>query len=271
MKKNEPAPTSQPLPVIANAAPIFCTDGSSWARPAPVTAANFLPGRRRDIVFHMSRSGSPGNLAWRGLRPESSIAIGYDHAFARNELFPATSIVLPAAKFNCVVKAMATPDCVATRDSVPSGWRDAELCAIAIESAECVQRNIFEPGSTSGITGRLGVTGQWTLSGDSGADWQPHVRQSLAGLGRQIGTVTHRRSDPGAVERTGDTARICRRREVHTRSVLELLKAVIKSRSRQPISGATAPRESQASTSPGEESRYDEFELPNSLSKNLQR
>jgi outer membrane autotransporter protein len=34
---------------------------------------------------------------------------------------------------------------------------------------------IVEPGSTSGATGRLGLLGQWTLSGDSGAVWQPYV------------------------------------------------------------------------------------------------
>jgi len=36
-----------------------------------------------------------------------------------------------------------------------------------------------EPGSTSGITGRLGLRGQWTLPGDTGALWQPYAVANL--------------------------------------------------------------------------------------------
>ena len=38
---------------------------------------------------------------------------------------------------------------------------------------------IVEPGSTSGATGRLGLTGQWTLPGDAGAVWQPYALANL--------------------------------------------------------------------------------------------
>ncbi|WP_321940131.1 autotransporter outer membrane beta-barrel domain-containing protein [Paraburkholderia sp. J8-2] len=36
-----------------------------------------------------------------------------------------------------------------------------------------------DPGSTSGVTGRLGVRGQWTIEGTNGQVWQPYVRANL--------------------------------------------------------------------------------------------
>ncbi|MFC0696888.1 autotransporter outer membrane beta-barrel domain-containing protein [Paraburkholderia humisilvae] len=36
-----------------------------------------------------------------------------------------------------------------------------------------------DPGSTSGVTGRLGVRGQWTIDGAHGQVWQPYVRANL--------------------------------------------------------------------------------------------
>ena len=38
---------------------------------------------------------------------------------------------------------------------------------------------IVEPGSTSGVTGRIGITGQWMFPGDSGAFWQPYALANL--------------------------------------------------------------------------------------------
>ncbi|EEA02436.1 outer membrane autotransporter barrel domain protein [Burkholderia sp. H160] len=36
-----------------------------------------------------------------------------------------------------------------------------------------------DPGSTSGVTGRLGVRGQWTITRANGQVWQPYVRTNL--------------------------------------------------------------------------------------------
>jgi outer membrane autotransporter protein len=36
-----------------------------------------------------------------------------------------------------------------------------------------------DPGSTSGVTGRLGVRGEWTIEGANGQVWQPYVRANL--------------------------------------------------------------------------------------------
>ncbi|WP_429322850.1 autotransporter outer membrane beta-barrel domain-containing protein [Paraburkholderia sp. GAS448] len=36
-----------------------------------------------------------------------------------------------------------------------------------------------DPGSTSGVSGRLGVRGQWTITGANGQVWQPYVRANL--------------------------------------------------------------------------------------------
>jgi outer membrane autotransporter protein len=36
-----------------------------------------------------------------------------------------------------------------------------------------------DPGSTSGVTGRLGVRAQWTIEGANGQVWQPYVRANL--------------------------------------------------------------------------------------------
>ncbi|MFL9999002.1 autotransporter domain-containing protein [Paraburkholderia sediminicola] len=36
-----------------------------------------------------------------------------------------------------------------------------------------------DPGSTSGVSGRLGVRGQWTIERTNGQVWQPYVRANL--------------------------------------------------------------------------------------------
>lgn len=38
---------------------------------------------------------------------------------------------------------------------------------------------LVDPGSTSGVTGRLGVRGQWTIERANGQVWQPYVRANL--------------------------------------------------------------------------------------------
>ncbi|MGF6473144.1 outer membrane autotransporter protein [Paraburkholderia youngii] len=36
-----------------------------------------------------------------------------------------------------------------------------------------------DPGSASGVTGRLGVRGQWTIERANGQVWQPYMRANL--------------------------------------------------------------------------------------------
>ena len=62
-------------------------------------------------------------------------------------------------------------------------------------------------GSTSGSTGRLGVRGQWTITGENGQVWQPYVR---ANIWRDWGGEAHDNvwDRPGAAARAGDAARV---------------------------------------------------------------